>query len=372
VTSSNKIFASVVGLAILLILGVWVVRNQTKQGSDEIKLGSILILSGDGASWGEAERNGIDMAVEEINSQGGINGKKLTVIHEDDNSKPEKALSAFQKLTDADNVHFIIGTTWSHVGLPLVKMAEQKRVIMISPSLGVKEFNEDNPYLFNTWPHDFLLSQELAKYVYQKGYRKVAVFGAKQVWVEDQTEAFRTTFENLGGKIELRFEPQTTDTDVRGDVLKLKNDPSVDAIIMLTDGENLTPLNARRIKELGIKQPVYSITLDRKIISDCQGACDGFVFLTFLTPSKDFEAKYKQKYNREVEIGGDSAYDAVMMLAKAIRSTNSTDPDIIKNYLANIKTYTGASGTLVSDGKRAFTKPYVIKKIVNGEPVDAQ
>lgn len=337
--------------------------------NNEIKIGSILILTGEGAAWGEAAKNGIELAMEEINEQGGVNEKKLKVIFENDSSDPKKALSAFQKLTDVDKAQFIIGTTWSHVGLPLVKLAEQKKVVMISPSLGVKEFNEDNPYLFNTWPHDFILSEKLAEYVFKKGFRRVAVFGARQVWVEDQTRAFRKTFEGLGGKIALLFEPNITDTDVRTDVLKLKNTSGIDAVIMLADGQDLTAISARRMKELNIQLPVFSITLDRKIINDCQGACDGFIFLTFLTPTDQFESKYQAKYRREVEIGADSAYDAVMMLADAMRKTNSTNPDNIKDYLAKIKTYSGASGNLISDGRRGFIKPYSIKQIQNGQPV---
>ena len=94
------------------------------------------------------------------------------------------------------------------------------------------------------------------------------------------------------------------------------------------------------------------------------------IFPTSLTPTQDFATKYKAKYNSEVEIGADSAYDAVMMIAEGMKATNSTDPEKVKVYLANIKTYSGASGTLTSDGRRAFTKPYVLKVVHNGIPVD--
>jgi len=344
--------------------------NKPKQASGEIiKIGSILILTGEGASWGEAARNGIDLAVEEINNRGGVNNKNLVVIHEDDESDPKKAVSAFQKLTSADKVRFIIGPNWSHTGLAVAPLAPESRVVMISPSLGVKEFNESSQYLFNTWPHDEILSRNLAEYVYNKGYRKVVLFGAQQVWVKDQTAAFKGKFEELGGKVELLFEPLITDTDPRANVLKLKNTPGIDAVIFTSDGQDITAITAKKIKEFGIKLPTYSITLDRKIISNCEGSCDGWLFLTFLTPTSEFEKKYKVKYSREVEIGADSAYDAIMILAEAMEKTNSDDVESVRNYLSSIKKYNGASGTLVSDGKRAFTKDYIIKEIQNGQPV---
>ena len=369
----NKNTKYIIWLVVLVIVigGAYVLFNKPKQALGEIiKIGSILILTGEGASWGEAARNGIDLAVEEINDEGGVIGRPLVVIHEDDESDPKKAVSAFKKLTAADGIKFIIGPNWSHTGLAVAPLASESKVVMISPSLGVKEFNESSQYLFNTWPHDEILSRNLAEYVYNKGYRKVALFGAQQVWVKDQTAAFKGKFEELGGKVELLFEPLITDTDPRANILKLKNTPGIDAVIFTSDGQDITAITAKKIKEFGIKLPTYSITLDRKIISNCEGACDGWIFLTFLTPVADFEKKYKEKYDREVEIGSDSAYDAIMMLTGAMTRTNSTDVEQIKTYLASIKEYSGASGKLVSDGKRAFVKPYLVKEIINGEPVN--
>ncbi len=363
----------IVAVVIVLILFAGFVFTKNNKGSlkngEEIKIGSILILTGEGASWGESSKNGIDLAVEEINKDGGINGKKLTVVHEDNASEPKKAISAFNKLTDLDGVKFIIGPNWSNSGLPLVDLAKQKKVVMISPSLGVKDFNEANEYLFNTWPHDFILSRNLADYVYEKGFKNVALFGAQDVWVKDQTKNFKERFEELGGKVSFLYEPNTDQTDVRTEIAKLKNNKSIDAVVMTIDGYSLTDVVAKQLKDLSVKLPIFSITIDKKIIADCQNACEGMTFLTFLTPSKSFEEKYVRKYNREVEIGADSAYDAVMMLAKAMRYTKSEDPDIVSKFISSMTNYDGISGKLVSDGKRAFTKDYLIKIVKNGEPV---
>jgi branched-chain amino acid transport system substrate-binding protein len=91
------------------------------------------------------------------------------------------------------------------------------------------------------------------------------------------------------------------------------------------------------------------------------------IFPTSLTPTAEFSEKYKVRYNREVEIGADTAYDAVMLIAEAMRETNSTDPDKVKEYLAGIKTYAGVSGNLTSDGKRDFVKDFLLKQVKNGK-----
>ncbi len=344
-------------------------RSSVSNKEGEIKLGSILILSGEGSSWGEATKNGIDMAVEDINKSGGIGGKKLAVIHEDNASDPKKAISAFQKLTDTDDVDFIIGPNWSNSGIPLIDLAKSKKTVVVSSSLGLKDFNESNEYLFNTWPHDYILSRNLADYVYGKGYRNVALIGGQDVWVKDQTKNFAERFEELGGHIALKYEPQVSEKDVRTEMLKLKNDKSIDAVVMTISGYSLMDIVAMQMRDMGIKLPMYSITVDKKLLADCHGACDGMTYLTFLTPSKEFEERYKSKFNREVEIGADSGYDAVMMIAEAMKKTKSTDGTTVAKAMAEVRSYKGVSGNLTSDGKRAFTKPYLIKKVIGSEPV---
>ncbi len=368
---NKKILWGVIAIVIIVLIVVFSSgkNSDSPSGAGDIKIGSILILSGDGAAWGEASRNGIDMAVEEINSAGGIDGRRVSVVHEDDSATPQKSISAYNKLVNTDGAKYIIGTNWSITGLPLVKLANQDKVVIISPSLGVKDFNEGGKYLFNTWPHDFILSRNLADYAYNKGARKVALLGANEVWVKDQDLNFTQRFSELGGTIGFTYEPLTTETDVRSSLLKIKNDKSIDSIILTTDGYGLTSIIAKQLKQLSINLPVYALTIDQKNLDNCLGTCDGMTLLTFLTPTKTFADAYMKKFNREVEIGADSAYDAVMMIAKAIKETKSADPDKVADYLATIKTYSGASGNLVSDGKRAFTKPFLVNKVVNGKPV---
>ncbi len=362
----------IIVITLLVIGGIWAAKqpSSTVPDGEVIKIGSILILSGEGATWGEATRNGIELAVKEVNARGGIDGKMLEVIYEDDQSQPQRAISAFHKLTDIDGVKFIIGPNWSNTGEALIEPIKQKKVVVISPSLGIPKFNEASEYMFNTWQHDEILSQDLAQYVYDKGHRNVALFSAQQNWVKDQTVAFTTKFTSLGGKVASVYEPVITETNVLTEITKVKNNKAIDAVVMTIDGYSLTNVIAKRLRDLSVNLPIYSITIDRTIIKNCDGACDGMIFLTSLTPTSDFEQKYRSAYGREVEFGADTGYDAVMLLAEAFKETNSTDPDQVQVYLNNIKTYTGASGDLISDGKGAFTKPYKIKKVVNGEPVD--
>jgi branched-chain amino acid transport system substrate-binding protein len=367
----------IAGAAAVLVLAVaiGVGTSNTKgtvagESTGPIKIGAVMILSGEGAAWGDASRNGMQLAIDDINAAGGINGRQLEGIYEDDGSDPKKSVSAFNKLVDTDKVSFIIGPNWSNTGLAVAPLAAEKRVVTVSPSLGMKEFNESSDYIFNTWQHDYIIARNLAEYVYASGHRRVAVFGANDVWVKDQTSNFVTRFTELGGTVAFAYEPVPSTTDVRAQVAKVTTDKSIDAIVMTTDGLGLTVVAAKQLRELGVTLPFYNITTDAKIVSECAAACEGMIFPTSLTPTTDFSNRYEKVYGQSIDIGSDSAYDAVMMLAEAMKETNSTDPEKVKVYLANIKTYKGVSGLLTSDGKRAFTKPYLLKVVHNGVAVD--
>jgi branched-chain amino acid transport system substrate-binding protein len=94
-------------------------------------------------------------------------------------------------------------------------------------------------------------------------------------------------------------------------------------------------------------------------------------YLSFLTPTAQFRTDYESRFGIPIDIGADSAYDAVMMLAQSIREAASFDPAVVAKELARIKSYEGVSGALKSDGKRGFLKPsYKIQRVVAGKSVD--
>jgi len=239
---------------------------------------------------------------------------------------------------------------------------------MISPNLGVPHFNESSPFLFNTWPHDYILSEKLADFVYGKGHRSVALVGAEQVWVKEQSVAFKKRFEELGGKIAYFTEPLPGTQDLRTEAIKIKNTKDIDAFVSTSDGIVIGSLIAKALKELDVHLPMYTITLDQSAIDASHGGFNGLSFLTFLTPSSEFQKRYEDRYKTNIDIGADSAYDAVMMLAQAIRDSKSEDPETVAQYLSQIREYSGVSGELKSDGRRGFVKAYATKRVKGGRP----
>jgi branched-chain amino acid transport system substrate-binding protein len=351
-------------ITILLIIGI----VNVKSGNDQkiIKIGAVLIMSGDGASLGEATVNGMNLAIKDINNQGGLLGKKLEAVVEDDQGDPAKTVTAFRKLTDAEGIKFIIGPTWTKNGLAIKDLV--KDTVVISPTLGVAAFNEASPYIFNTYTHDYILSEKLAEMMIKDGHKNIAILGAQDPWVKDQTITIKNKIEQLGGHAIFINEPLVSSTDVRTDLLKLKNTPGVDAIAITSDGYSITSVYGRQMREIGIKLPVYGVTMDKQTISTCEGSCDGWIYLSGLTPNKDFEERYKKEYGIEIEGGADTAYDSVMLIAQGIKNTNGLDTTKIQEYIHTITEYKGQSGDLKSDGKGGFTKEFALMGIKDNKP----
>ncbi len=357
------------GIIALLVFGALLILPiLTTNEGEALHFGSILILSGGGSAWGQAARNGMDLAVEDLNARGGVLGKQLTILYEDDGANPVNTITAFKKLTEVQDIDFIIGPSWTKQGLAIKNLIDDE--VVISPSLGGAEFNENNKYIFNSRQHDYILSQNLAEYVYQKGHRNVAVVSVNDPYNKEQSDEFKKVFEDLGGRVEFIFDPVIGQKDLRSDLLKIKHHKRIDALVATTGGTDLTSLFAIQMKEVGLEQPVYSVTIDQTRIDGSKGATDGWEYLSSFTPSEAFAQRYLENYGTPVHIGADSAYDAVMMLSQAIEGTQSTSPEVIQKYLNKLETFSGVSGHLFADGQGGFTKNYRAMRIENGMPIE--
>lgn len=207
------------------------------------------------------------------------------------------------------------------------------------------------------------MSKKLAEQVYSEGHRKVIVFSTQQQWAQDLTDAFVSRFTELGG-VAVVEEVTLDDKDQRTSAARIKN-ANVDAVIFTNTATG--DIGARRLKEAHYTGPLYSITMGADIIAASNGAMDGMRFLTSLTPSEEFTRKYQESYPGQVlDVGGDTSYDAVMLLATAMRETGSEEPKVIASYISSLKSYSGESGKLIFDGKRGVTKEFVEYKVVNG------
>ncbi|MCK5174874.1 MAG: ABC transporter substrate-binding protein, partial [Planctomycetes bacterium] len=137
-----------------LVLGILFTFGCSKKPPEqkEVKIGAISPFTGDGANYGKAARTAIDMAVDEINTKGGVNGAKLVVVYEDDKGNPSDALSAFKKLATVDKVSAVLGPFYSSNVLACAPVANRLKVVLLTGTATSDNIRTAGEYVFRVCP----------------------------------------------------------------------------------------------------------------------------------------------------------------------------------------------------------------------------
>lgn len=344
-------------IIIAIIAGaVFLFRNRDISRNGPIRVGALLCLTGDCAEWGENSLNGLKLAAEEINNNGGVLGRPIELVVQDSaEDNPANSVSAYKQLI-LQKVKYIIGPNWTKAGLSIGPIAAKDNVIITSPSLGVADFNEKSENIFNIWPHDDIATRTLARFVIEKGLKRAAIFSSKEFWYQTQGNVFEDEFIKLGGVITAKEESPLTQRDVKTEAIKIKN--SNPDVVMYSNFDNMG-IMAKELRVFRYTGKQISILMDESRINQAQGALEGVIYVQYAQSSEEFINKYKMKFRNEPGITADTAYDTLHIYAKIISDTGTDDIDAVQKTYAKLKTYSGASGELTFDGKGGVTKPPV-------------
>jgi len=212
---NRNIFKSSAVIAVfsIIILSLVFLVGCVKKEEKEIKIGSIGPLTGAAASYGEKMTRAIDLAINEINEKGGINGKKVVVKHEDDKLEAKDGVSAFQKLVSADKAVAIIGAAGSSVTLAISPVAESNKVVLITPISSAVAISKAGDFVFRICPSDALQGKIVAKWVIEKGFKNAAILYLNNDYGTGLKDGFKEEYAKLGGQvvIEEAFEKGATD-----------------------------------------------------------------------------------------------------------------------------------------------------------------
>lgn len=343
--------------AVLIIISIIVASlivssfGCAKKEEKEIKIGTISPLTGAAASYGEKMTRAIDLAVQEVNEKGGINGKKVVVIHEDDKLEAKDGVTVFKKLTSIDKVSAVIGAVGSSVTLAIAPVAESSKIPLITPISSAVSISKAGDFIFRICPSDALQGVIISKWVKEKGFNNVAILYINNDYGTGLKDRFKEEFTKLGGGVVLEEAFEKESKDMRTQISKIKT-AKVDAIFLPSYMEEAgTAL--KQIKELKVQAQVFGTDPyhDPKMLEIAGNAADGVLFTDVASPSgsvfEEFAKRYKAKYNQDAEVIAAQSYDAVSVLLKAIEKAG-TDPVKIKIELYKVK-FTGASGQIEFD-----------------------
>ena len=360
-----------IALAIVATVFGLVVAGCSKSGGNTIKVGSIGPLSGPVAVYGVECKNGIDLAVEEINATGGVNGQLLEIIAEDDEGNPEKSVSAYKKLVTKDAVKYIVGSLTSGCTQAITQSAQAQKIVQIAPAATAPAITDAGNYVFRACFIDPFQGTVGGKFAAENLKAKTAaiLYDIGNDYSVGLKENFDKEFERLGGKIVAQESYNTGDKDFNAQITKIKNvNPDV---IYLPDYYGTVALIAKQLRAQGIAKPIVGADgWDGLTENAGEEVLNGYYSNHYATDSdspavQKFVGAFKNKYGKIPNAFAALGYDSVYMLKDAIAKAGTTDGAAVRNALeATNGDY--VTGHLTFDAKRNPIKSAVMLEMIRG------
>lgn len=328
--------------------------------ADTIKIGGIGPITGEQASYGISAQNGAQIAVDEINAAGGINGKQLELFFEDDECNEQKSVNAYNTLMDK-GVNAIIGSVTSACSIAVSAVSEKDGILQITPSGSAAECTS-TPNAFRICFTDPLQGQTMAQYIVDEGLSKVAViYNNGDEYSKGIHDAFAAKLEELGGQIVCDESFTKGDVDFKTQLTKIQSSDA-ECIFLPIYYADVAKIS-EQAASLGLSLPYYGCDGWDGVIKQLNGDTkniEGAVFLTpFVTTDTDekvqaFVKTYNEKTGADPDQFAADGYDAVYAIKAAVEQTNG---DLSNEALIGAMTQISVDGLT---GKMTFDE--------NGEP----
>jgi branched-chain amino acid transport system substrate-binding protein len=344
---------------------------------DTIRIGEFASLTGKEAAFGQSSHKGTQLAIDELNAAGGLLGKQIEFISEDNRSTPGESATIAKKLITRDKVVALLGEVASGRSLEAAPIAQQSQVPMISPSSTNPKVTETGDYIFRVCFIDPFQGKLLAEFARRTlKAQKIAVFSdVSAPYSVGLAQFFRDSFVAGGGQIVAEQKYTGGDKDFSAQLTAIKSQKP-DAIIVpgyYTDAG----LIVRQARQLGIKVPLFGGDgWEAPELLEIGGAqaLEGTYYSTHFSSesteplAQKFVAAYKAKYNGETpDAMAALGYDSAMVLADAIKRAGTTDGPKLREALAATSNFPGATGGTTLNEKRDATKPAVIITVKDGK-----
>lgn len=330
--------------------------TQEPSDDDTVKIGGILPLTGDGAAYGEPMQKVAQIALDEINAAGGVNGKKLEIIWEDGKCNGNDASVAANKLINVDKVKAIYGGFCSSETLAVAPIAEAAKVVVLSPASSSPDITNAGEYIFRNYPSDATQGKVLAEGAKDNGFKKVGVLAEQNDYTLGIQKVFESKFKELGGEVVVAtYLPD--DSDFRTSLLKLKSD-GVDALLVDPQTPAKADLIFKQLEEMDWQVKLMGndvVAGYQDLISKYSKLVEGMIVAEFTydkeNPAfKKLSDKFKEVAGKDLPYGtyATTCYDAVYILKEALAAVGN-DADAIKGHLEGINDREGLGGTLNFD-----------------------
>ena len=341
----------------------------------EIVVGEYGSLTGGIATFGISTKNGSEMAFDEVNKKGGVLGKQVKVLVEDDQSKPEEASTVVTKLINQNGVVAMLGHVASSHSLAAAPICQSSHVPMISPSSTNPRVTQVGDYIFRVCFTDVFTGAVVAKFASDTLHAKrVAILvDVRSDYSVGLQTFFGQAYKRLGGEIVAEQSYSQGDSDFRAQLTAIKA-ANPDAIYVPGYYTEVGTI-VHQARELGITVPFLgSDGWDSPKLWEIGGqALNGCYFSNHYSTDdpnpavQKFVSDYKTRYGQIPDALAALAYDAARIMADAIGRAGSTDGPKVRDAIAATKDFPGVTGTITINAERNAVKPAVILKVENGK-----
>ncbi|MHB8842438.1 MAG: ABC transporter substrate-binding protein [Candidatus Aquicultor sp.] len=333
--------------------------EKSKEASNEpYVIGAVVSVTGPTAALGVQEKNTLQMEVDKINKAGGINGHKIDLKVEDDQSDPKNAVIAASKLIDEEHVIALIGGTGSPATLAMKPKTAEAKIPQIAMAAGIKITEAPNEWIVRTAQSDAVAVQKVIDYMSKTlKIKKFAILSDANAFGQSGSTELNKLAPKAGLEVVASETYKTDDTDVSSQLTKI-NGAKPDVVVVW--GTNPGPaVAAKSMKQLGMKMPyIGSHGIANKTFLTLAGsAAEGVVFPAgkILVSSsatgdqadviKAFMSDYKAKYGENANSFAGHAYDAINILANALKEAGS-DNEKLRDAIEKTKDFVGISGII--------------------------
>lgn len=357
-----NVFMSVMAICVMLVIAP-VIGVSSFMGASSVmaasvyKIGGIFDSTGPASFLGDPEKKTMEMMVEQLNAAGGIDGQMVEAVIYDSEGDPAKAVSAVNKLLHKDNVLAIIGPSTTPTTLAIINFVEKAKVPLISCAAGIDITSPVKPWVFKTAQSDLLAVAAIYKTMQARNIKKIGIITVANAFGESGKNQLVGQAKNFGIEVVQQESFGPNDTDTTAQLTKIKS-ASPDAIVCW--GTNPGPaVVAKNVKQLKINIPLYQShgVASPKFIELAGDAAEGIILptgkilVTKLLGADDvqkkllekYQADYTAKFKSTVSGFGGYSYDAMVMLANAIK-VGGGDKEKIRTALESTHKYIGVTG----------------------------
>jgi branched-chain amino acid transport system substrate-binding protein len=343
--------------------------------SQEVTIGAVISRTGAVAPYGHQVTRGIDLALEEINGEGGFGGSPIRLVYRDDATNAVKGREAVEDLVANEGARIVIGAISSAVTLEIAPLCEKKRVLLLSPTASAPRISEAGEYIFRNYPSDVLEGTAMADFARKTGVRRVVIIALDNEFGSGLSEIFSRRFESKSREIvkTVRIsEDATTFEPLIGEIMEMK--PQAVYLVAYVDVvvELLKALRAAGSDALLMGS---GSVIDR-LAEQAGTAAENFVYAqpTFDAASdkpavRSFVEAFRAKYDREPDIFAAHGYDALRLIYQAMKDVGFARPDEVRRGLHGLKEYEGAAGRTQFDERGDVVRYPTLFVIREGAPV---